>query len=49
MVDPVSSGVRGEGEMIYGISVDFVIELEKDAEASLCEGRMRGFGENVIV
>jgi len=35
MVDPVPSGIRGEGRVSYGISVDFVIELEEDAEASV--------------
>jgi len=48
MADPVSSGVRGKGEVIHGIFVNFVIELEEDTEASVCEGGMRRFGENVI-
>jgi hypothetical protein len=49
MVDPVSSGIQGEGKVIYDISVNFVIELEEDAEASVCKDGMRGFRENVIV
>ena len=49
MVDPVSSGILGEGKVTYGISVDFVIELEEHTEASVCKDGMRGFGENVIV
>jgi hypothetical protein len=48
MIDPVPSGIRREGKVSYGISVDFVIELEKDAEASLCKGGMGMFRENVI-
>jgi hypothetical protein len=48
MVDPVSGGVQGEGEVAYGIAVDFVIELE-DAEAGMCKDGMRGFSEYVIV
>jgi len=31
MIDPVSSRIVGERKVAYGISVDFVIELEKDA------------------
>jgi hypothetical protein len=49
MVDPVSSGIQGEGKVTYSISVHFVIELEEDTEASVCEGGMGKFGENVIV
>jgi hypothetical protein len=48
MVDPVPRGIRGEGKVIYGISVDFVIELEEDTETGVCEDGMRRFGENVI-
>jgi hypothetical protein len=48
MVDPVSSGVEGEGEVAYGISVDFVVELEEDTEAGVCKDGMRRFRENVI-
>jgi hypothetical protein len=48
MVDPVSSGIQGEGKVTYSISVDFVIELEEDTEASVCEGGVGRFGENVI-
>jgi hypothetical protein len=48
MVDPVSSGIGGEGKATYGISVDFVIELEEDTEASLCKKCMCRFGKNVI-
>jgi len=49
MFDPVSSRIRGEGNAAYGVSVDHVIELEEDTEASVCKGGMRMFGENVIV
>jgi hypothetical protein len=49
MVDPVSSGIRGEGKVTYGISIDFVIELEEDAEASVCKDDMRRFREDVII
>jgi len=33
---------------MYGISVDFVVESEKDTEASAGKGRMCRFEENVI-
>jgi hypothetical protein len=49
MVDPVSSGIPHEGKVAYGVSVDFIIELEEDTEAGVCKDRMCGFGENVIV
>jgi hypothetical protein len=49
MIDPVPSGIRGEGKVSYGISIDFVVEVEEDAEASVCKDGMCGFGENVIV
>jgi hypothetical protein len=49
MVDPVSGGVGGEGKVAYGISVDFVIELEEDTKAGVCKDSMPRFGENVIV
>jgi hypothetical protein len=49
MIDPVPRGIRDEGIVVHSISVDSVIELEEDTEASLCEGGMRRFGENVIV
>jgi len=49
MVDPVSGGIWGEGKVSYGISVDFVIQLEEDTEAGVCEDGMRRFRENVIV
>jgi hypothetical protein len=48
MIDPVPSGIAGEGKVTYGISVDFVIELEENSEASTCKDAMRWFGENVI-
>ena len=38
MVDPVPRGIRGEGKVIYGISVDFVIELEEDTEGKRVQG-----------
>jgi hypothetical protein len=49
MIYPVTRGIWGEGKMIYGVSVDFVIELEEDTEASLRKHDMRWFGENVII
>ena len=49
MVDPVPRGIRGEGKLSYGISVNFVIELEEDTEASVSKDSMCRFGENVIV
>jgi hypothetical protein len=48
MIDPVPRGIRGKGKVIYGTSVDLVIELEEDTEASTCKGGMCRFGENVI-
>jgi hypothetical protein len=48
MVDPVSSGIWGEGKMIYGIFVDLVIQSEEDTEASVCKECMCAFGKNVI-
>jgi hypothetical protein len=44
MIGPVSSGIRSEGEMTYGISVDFVIEVEKDTEAGVCKVVCAGSG-----
>ena len=49
MIDPVLSGIRGEGKVSYRISVDLVVEVEEDAEARVCKDGMCGFGENVIV
>jgi len=49
MADPVSGSIGGEGKISYGISVDFVIELEEDTEARVCENGMCRLGENVIV
>ncbi len=49
MVDPVSRGIRQEGKVTCGISVDFVIKLEEDTEAGVCKDGMRGFREYVIV
>ena len=49
MVDPVSCGIRGEGKVTDGTSVDFVIEVEEDTEAGVCKDGVRRFGENVIV
>jgi hypothetical protein len=49
MVDPVSGGIRHEGEVTYAISVDFVIESEEDTEAGVCKDGMRRFREYVIV
>jgi hypothetical protein len=49
MVDPVSGGIPREGEVTYGITVDFVIELEEETEARVCKDGVRGFSEYVIV
>jgi len=49
MVDPVSGGIGGERKVSHGISVNFVIQLEEDTEAGVCEDGMRRFGENVII
>jgi hypothetical protein len=49
MIDPVPSGIWGEGEVSYGILVDFDVEVEEDAEADVCKDGMCGIGENVIV
>jgi hypothetical protein len=49
MVDPVAGGIRREGEVTCGVSVDFVIELEEDTEAGVGKDGMRRFWENVIV
>jgi hypothetical protein len=49
MTDPVPGGIRDEGKMSYRIPVDFVVEVEEDAEASVCKDGMCGFGENVII
>jgi hypothetical protein len=48
MVDTVPSSIRGKGKVVYGTSVDIVIEMEKDTEAGMCENGMRSFVENVI-
>jgi hypothetical protein len=48
MIDPVPSSIRGEGKVSYGISVDFVIKVEEDAEADVRKDGMCGFRENVI-
>ena len=47
MVDPVSGSIQGKGKATNGISVDFVIQLEEDAEAGACKDGMRRFGENM--
>jgi hypothetical protein len=49
MVNPVLSGVQSEGKVAYGISVNFVIELEEDTETGVCEDGMRRLGKNVII
>jgi hypothetical protein len=49
MIDPVLSSIRGERKVSYGIFVDIVVEVEEDAETSMCKNGMRGFGEDVIV
>jgi hypothetical protein len=48
MIDPVLGGILSEGKASYGISVDLVIELEDDAEASVCKGGMRRLKEDVV-
>jgi hypothetical protein len=48
MIDPVPGGIRGEGKVTYRISVDFVVEVEEDAEAGAREGGMSRFGGDVI-
>ena len=45
----MSGGIWCEREMAYGISIDFVIELDEDTEASICKGGMGRLGEDVIV
>jgi hypothetical protein len=37
------------GKVGYGISVDLVVEVEEDAEASVCKNGTSEFGENVMV
>jgi hypothetical protein len=49
MIGIVPGGIRNEGETTYGISVDFVVEVEKDTGAGVCKDGVRRFGENVIV
>jgi hypothetical protein len=49
MIDPVPSGIQGEGKVSHRISVDFVVEVEEDAKGSVSKDGMCGFGENVIV
>ena len=43
----MSGSIRCERIATYGISVDFVIELEEEAEASVCKGGMGRFREDV--
>ena len=49
MIDPVPSGILGEGKVSYGIFVGLVAEVEEDAETRVCKDDMCRFGENVIV
>jgi hypothetical protein len=49
MVYPVSRGIQSEGKVMDGISVDFVIELKEDTEASVCKDDMRRFGKDMVV
>jgi hypothetical protein len=49
VVDPVPRGIRREGKVAYCISVDFVIELEEDTEASVRQDGVSRLGENVVV
>jgi hypothetical protein len=49
MVDPVSGGIPREGEVTNGITIDFVIEFEEDAEAGVSKDGMCRFSEYVVV
>ena len=49
MLDPVSGCIPREGKVTYRITVDFVIELEEDTEASVSKDDMRGFREYVVI
>ena len=49
MIDPVLSCVWYKREVSDGISVDFVIEMEKDAEAGTRKRRVCTFGGNMII
>jgi hypothetical protein len=49
MVYPVFSGILGEREVSYDISVDFVMELKEDSETRSRKSDMRRFGKDVIV
>jgi hypothetical protein len=49
MVDPVSGGIPREREVTNGITIDFVIEFQEDAEAGVRKGGMCRFSEYVIV
>jgi hypothetical protein len=49
VINPALCGIRGKGNVKYDILVDLVVEVEEDAEASMCKDGMCGFGENVII
>jgi hypothetical protein len=48
VINPVSSSIGGEGKAVYARSVDLVVKLEEDTEASKRKDRMRSLRENVI-
>jgi hypothetical protein len=48
MVDPVFSGIQGEGKVTDGISVNFIIKSEEDSEASVRKKFMCRFRKNVV-
>ena len=48
MIDSVPNGIQGDGKAKYLMSVDFVVEVEEEPEASACEEGLCGFKENVI-
>jgi hypothetical protein len=48
MIDPVLSRIQRKRKVTDGIPVDFVIEMEKDAEASTRKRSMGTFRGNVI-
>jgi hypothetical protein len=48
VIDPVSGSIESKGKVIYGISVNSVVELEEDAEAGMRKNHMCRFGKRVI-
>ena len=49
MINPVSSGIRCQRKVAYGKFVNFVIEMEEDAEAGMGKDGVRSYGLDVIV